>query len=419
MNTLLFPIKQTALLLMILGGIGLHAQELLDKYLYEAGSNNPGLKSKFNEYQAALEQVPQVGALPDPLVTFGYFIQPVETRVGPQRARISASQMFPWFGKLGAKKDVATAQAKAKYESFEQAKSQLFFDVKSAYFNLYFTNKAIVLTSANINILNTFRKLALIKVETGQASSIDVLRVEMEIADLENQLSLLNDSFDAMKTGFNNILNIESQRIVDLPDTLNTADLELSKGAILDSIKNGNHQILQTNYLEAMYKKQQIVAKKMGMPDFMLGFDYIFIGKSSNPMAAGSESGKDAFAFPIIGISIPIHRHKYSAMVKEAALKKQSTIESRNDKINSLETIYARADKDYKDAGRRIILNLNQMNKATSALNILRTNYETSGTDFVEILRMERQFLKYQLELEKARADKGAAIASIQYLMGK
>ena len=118
-----------------------NAQNVLDKYLIEAAENNPGLKSSFNEYQANLEKVPQVGALPDPTVSFSYFIQPIETRLGPQQAKISASQMFPWFGTLGAKEDASTEMAKSKYENFEEQKSKLFFDVKSTYYNLYFTGK--------------------------------------------------------------------------------------------------------------------------------------------------------------------------------------------------------------------------------------------------------------------------------------
>jgi cobalt-zinc-cadmium efflux system outer membrane protein len=74
----------------------LSAQHDLDVYLQSAAENNPGLKAKFKEYMAALEVIPQVGALPDPTLALGYFISPVETRVGPQRLKISAAQMFPW-----------------------------------------------------------------------------------------------------------------------------------------------------------------------------------------------------------------------------------------------------------------------------------------------------------------------------------
>ena len=52
-------------------------------------------------------------------------------------------------------------------------------------------------------------------------------------------------------------------------------------------------------------------------------------------------------------------------------------------------------------------------------MNILETEYENSGKNFEEVLRMERQLLRYKLELEKARADKSAAVAFINYLMGR
>ena len=34
------------------------SQDYLNSYLTEAASNNPGLKSKFSEYQASLEKIP-------------------------------------------------------------------------------------------------------------------------------------------------------------------------------------------------------------------------------------------------------------------------------------------------------------------------------------------------------------------------
>ena len=111
------------IIILILIGFSAPAQDELDDYLVTAAENNPGLKATFNEYMAALEKVPQAGSLPDPTLAFGFFIRPVETRLGPQQARISATQMFPWFGTLNAKEDVVTEMAKAKYEMFEEAKS--------------------------------------------------------------------------------------------------------------------------------------------------------------------------------------------------------------------------------------------------------------------------------------------------------
>jgi len=97
------------------------AQSLQD-YLKRAAENDPGLKASYMEYQAALQRVPQSGSLPDPEISFGYFISPIETRTGSQEARFSVMQMFPWMGTLRAKKDVAAELAKAKYEEFVSKK---------------------------------------------------------------------------------------------------------------------------------------------------------------------------------------------------------------------------------------------------------------------------------------------------------
>ena len=395
------------------------AQNYIDDYLAEAANNNPGLKSKFNDYMASLEKVPQVGALPDPQVTFGYFIQPVETRVGPQKARISASQMFPWFGTLGARKDAATEMAKSKYEQFEDSKSRLFYDVKSTYYNLYFTGKGVDITLENINILNIFRKLALIKVESGLASSVDVLRVEMEIADLENQLALLRDNQLVLQTAFNNLLNVDDLRAVSLPDSLENKDFDLTREAALDSLHTRNHQLSQIEHMAASYDQQELVARRAGKPSLMLGIDYMVIGKSSNSMLSASESGKDAIVFPMVGISIPLYRKKYTAMVKEAVLMQESVKNNKENQTNLLETTFEKGNRDYQDADRRIKLYQAQSIRADKALSILQTAYETDGKNFEEVLRMERQLLKYKLELEKARADKDAATAFLNYIIGK
>ncbi len=394
------------------------SQELIQPYLQTAAENNPGLKAKFNEYMAALEKVPQAGALPDPTLAFGYFIQPVETRLGPQQARISLTQMFPWFGTLGAQEDAAAQMAKAKYEMFEEAKSRLYYEVKSTWYNLYYTHKAIAITRDNIAILNTFQKLAWVKIEAGKSSAVDELRVEMEILDLENQLKLLLDMWTTQQVSFNNLLHVDEPQQVDIPDLLNMDELNLDREAILDSIRRNNHQVLALEFQEASYQYQQFAADKMGKPKFTIGFDYIFIGESDNSMLSPGESGKDAVVFPMVGISVPLYRKKYTSMVKEAAYMQETAQEQKVDKVNILESIYEKAYTDYSDANRRIDLHIKQLELAQKALRILESEYATDGKNFEEILRMERQVLQHSLELEKARTDFNAASAFVTYLMG-
>ena len=392
----------------------LSAQQELKSYLQMAAENNPGLKAKFNEYMASLEVGPQVSTLPDPKVAFGYFISPVETRVGPQQFKISASQMFPWFGTLEAKENMAVQMAKAKYELFLEAKSRLFNEVRATYFNIYFNRRAIEITRENLNILNTFQKLANIKVKAGKVSAVDEYRIEMEMGDLENQLALLVDNQYVLEAMFFNLLNVEREKVVYTPEILWSADLSLSKEQILDSIRMKNHQLLILSMQQEALAYRKELAGKQGKPDLTIGLDYTFIGQGENNLA-----GTDAFVFPMIGISIPLYRNKYRAMVNEVVYLQEAKEYELTDKINILETILEKTWKDYLDADRRLRLYISQLELSNQSLNLLETEYATGNKDFEEILRMERKVLKYGLELEKARADKQAAISFINYLMGQ
>ncbi len=401
-------------IIFMLTASALTAQDDLNNYLKTAAENNPGLKSRFSEYLAALEIVPQVKALPDPQVAFGYFIQPVETRVGPQQFKISASQMFPWIGTLKAKENLAIQVAKAKLEAFEEAKSKLFNEIRSTYFNIYFNHKAIEITIENMGILNTFRKLANIKFESGLVSAVDEYRIEIEIGELENHLALLKDQQVVLEVMFNNLLNRDNKNPVLVPELLWNDNFPLTKQAALDSINLLNHQLLSLDFQQLALQFRQEVASYMGKPSFKIGLGYTIVGKGDNNMM-----GTDAFMFPNVGISIPLYRNKYKAMVQEVVFLAAAKENEKADKTNMLETIFENGWKEYLDADRRIELFTSQLILAKKSARILETDYATGNKNFEEVLRMERKVLKFNLELEKARADKQAAIAFINYLMGK
>ena len=357
--------KTIIVLLLLLISSVVSAQEELNRYLHTAAENNPGLKAKFNEYMAALELALQVKALPDPQVVFGYFIQPVETRVGPQEFKFSASQMFPWFGTLKAKENEAIQKAKAKHEVFEETKSKLFHEVRTTYYNLYFNKKGIDITLENIDILQTFSKLANIKVESGLISAVDEYRIEIEIGDLENQLALLKDKQILLEVMFNNLLNVEHTNAIVIPEKLWESNFSFSRDSMFSTIKINNHKLLSLSLQQEALSFRKEVAKKMGNPGINIGFDYTMVGKGDNNMA-----GTDVFMFPKIGITIPLYRNKYKAMINEVVYLEIAKGQEQVNQVNVLESQFESGWKDYRDAERRIHLYVSQLNLAQKSLKL-------------------------------------------------
>jgi hypothetical protein len=135
--------------------------------------NNPSLKQKFYEYHASLKRIPQAGSLPDPEVSLGVFLTPMELVSGKQVADIRLMQMFPWFGVLKNAKDEMSYMANAKYELFEDSKLQLIYDVQREWYEIYKIQNKIRVTEMSLDILKNIEQLAMSRFSTSSVRSVN------------------------------------------------------------------------------------------------------------------------------------------------------------------------------------------------------------------------------------------------------
>jgi outer membrane protein TolC len=189
----------------------------LSDYLAYAALNNAGLKAAFERWKASMEQVPQAKSLPDPKFTYGYFIQEVETRVGPQRHKFGITQVFPWFGEIEARSDAAAASAKAARKRYEAAKLKLFFEVKDAFYEYVYLARAVEIARENLELIRHFEEVARTKYIVAAAGHPDVIRAQIELAKLEDQLKTLEDLRKPLVARLNAVLNRRSFEMLPWP----------------------------------------------------------------------------------------------------------------------------------------------------------------------------------------------------------
>ena len=396
-------------------------EQYLNQYLVLAAENNPELKALFNEYLAALEEVKQEGVLPDPQLSFGYFIQPIETRLGAQRATASFSQMFPWFGTLDAQQKVAAERAKIKLHLFHVAKMELYRDIGITYNDLYYLEEAIEITQENLELLASFKSISEVYFESGKAGFSSVLQVEIEEEELRSRLEYLQDSRIPLVTEFEQLLNVDLEEPIGLPDSLWEEELVLEKNEMYEKILARSPHIVHLMHEAKVHEYEVGVAEKMGMPSISLGMSYTNISPRT-ALEAGMElpdNGRDAFMFPQLGIRLPIYRKKYKAMEKEALLKQEAVGYQKENLENELLIEMEQLYRDYLDAERKVALYSRLTTLAEQSLRLLQTELATGQNDLFELIRMERQLLNYRLELERARTEKNNNVYRINYLMGE
>ncbi|MCE7993543.1 MAG: TolC family protein [Roseivirga sp.] len=390
---------------------GLQAQNSLPDYLVMAAEQNPGLKAKYNLYLAALENVNQQGALPDPTLSFGYFISPVETRVGPQRFKLSLSQMFPWKGTLKTREQASAAVAKVRYEEFQEAKNQLFLEVKTKWLALYELNEEIRINQANLEILKSYEPVTKTKYEANLVSLADLIRVQIKVEDAITQLKLLELKRIPLLSDFNTLLNRALDTAVNVNQELSTNGPELS----LDTALSNQPGILAAKAgLEEADARIKLADLKR-KPNLGFGLDYAFVSKRSDMNV--SDNGKDIL-MPMVSLSLPIFRKKNASVKKEAELKKESLTAGLEMEENQVKNKWMKADYQIDKADTEIELYRVEIEKTNLLLRLLTTEYSNDNRNFEELLITQQRLLQLQLAQVRAEVNDQEARFQKEYLAG-
>jgi outer membrane protein TolC len=404
---------------------GQQAKDSLSQYMEIAAKHNPDILQSFNEYQAALQKVFQVGGLPDPEINIGVFLSPMELVSGNQVADLQLMQMFPWFGTLRNAKDEMSQMAQAKYEAFMDVKLQVYYEVQQTYYELFKVKQGINISEKNIDIMHTIERLALVKFKTspavngnasvsGASSLTDLYRIQIEIGELENNTALLKNQQNSLIAQFNGYLNRDAMSRVFLPDSLPIEILNMPLEDISDSMLVNNPMLGMLQYEQQSLDARKKMAIKMGYPMIGLGLNYTVINK--NEMSTSTMNGKD-MVMPMVTLTLPVYRKKYRALQEEADLLKTAKAQNYASAVNSLKTQYYQAVQSYQDAQRRIVLYTNQGRLAGQSFNIMVKSFAADGSGLTDILRVFQQTLDYDYKKIEAITDFNAAVARLKQLM--
>jgi outer membrane protein TolC len=389
----------------------------LSDYLAYAALNNPGLEAAFNRFKAALEQVPQVKSLPDPRFNYKYFIEEVETRVGPQQQSFGISQLFPWFGKLDLRGDVATKGANAARQRYEAAKLKLFFEVKDAYYEYYYLAKSIAITKENVSLIKHLESVAQSRYKAAAGSHPDVIRAQVEMGKLEDRCAALLDLQQPIVARLNASLNRPVEADIPSPTEIQFDQVSVIDNELLVKLVAENPQLKALDLEITQSKKNIELAKKDHYPDFTFGVD--FIETDDRPTSNLSDNGKDPVVASV-SINIPLWRGKYAAGVRQARNRYFAARGQYKEKSNSLSWQLKMTLYSFRDAERKIDLYRNALlPKAKESLKVTESGFRAANSSFTDLIDAQRILLEFALSYERALANRSQSLAKLEMLVGQ
>lgn len=382
--------KKTSIIVLGLLAVGLAQAQTLQTYIEEAEANNPEVQAFETRYNIAKEKVIEANAFPNSEASAGFFVSEPETRTGAQKAKFSVKQMLPWFGTITARENYASSLAEVDYLDIAITKRKLRLSVSQSYYRYYAIKRKTEVLEQNNKLLKSYEQLALTAVEVGNASAVDVLRLQIRQNQLQEQKEVLLQELLSERSVFNNLLNRDKAMEVEVVDSL-----FISADYVQSVTEIGLHPELEKyDRLYSSIEQSEILNQKEAHPNLGLGLDYIAVAE--RPEMTFDDNGKDIL-MPMVSLSIPIFNNKYKSRSLQNKLRQEEVNAQKANRRNLLESILSTAINNREAARIKYTTQLKNLKQAKNAEEILIKNYETGTIDFNDLLDIQELQLKFQI----------------------
>lgn len=377
----------------------------------ETLSNNPEIRAAKARWEATKAAIPQAKSLENPVISVMFDrIPDSSVNPGTSMERVySITQEFPYPGKLGLMGKMAEKEAQMIFEEYKGKERDVIRDIKTAYYDLFMIYKSIEVNLETKEILHHLSKIAEAKYATGLVSQWDVLKAQIELSQLANEIIILNQEKESVRARINRLLNVPVESPLGEPESINdqknVPSIELMGELALQERP-------ELKGMERFIEKEETglnLAKKGYYPDFMVR------------LAQREEDGSAAGWIAEFGVRIPLwFRTKQDYAVKESV----SRLESAKNEYQGMKNMVSFEIKDalVKIRSAKSLVDLHKSThipQSEQALSGARIAYETGRVDFFALMESWKTVKSYKLDYYKSLATFEQAWADLERAVGR
>jgi cobalt-zinc-cadmium efflux system outer membrane protein len=384
----------------------------VDPLVQEAMERSPKILAARERHAALKEKIPQAGALEDPMLGFGVVNLPNNFDFNQEdmtMKEISVSQKFPFPGKRGLSEEVAAKEAEAGASEVDDITNQVVRDVKTIFYDLSHVYRAKEVTQRYKSLLEELAKITRTRYSLGQGIQEDVIRNQVEISKMVDDLIMLEQKKRALAAKLNYLLNRPQKSPVGQP-----AELDFSRVAF--SIEELQQQAIADNpMLKAL--KQEIAARRKNvelakrdyLPDFSLKFAY------------GQREDRLDMYTGMIEMNLPIFiKSKQERKVAEGYADVRSA-QAKYDGAEN-EILYMIADMGsmvQRLERKNELYRTGIIPQARLQIDTAMSAYMVNKADFMTLLDSRMKLYRYELEYHDALTEYEKSLAALEAVVGR
>ena len=374
-------------------------------------ARNPELVAARKQWEAATNRITQARSLDDPILSIQLWNVPQPFKATQADNTIfGLSQNLPFPGKLGLKGEVASRSADMTEQAVHAKERELVARLKQAYYDLFLMQKTIQIHHEQVELLRQFFEIANTKFRAGKGSQADVLKAQVELSLLQQQLPVLEQRRKTAGAMLNTLLD----RDPSLPLGLAQEPPPLPIDQPLDDLHRlalNDRPELKAAELDVQRSEQsRALAQRQYYPDFNVAFQ-----RFQNYQANDGFGAYVAMSIPFAFWTKP----KYDAGVQEAAAA-VSVAQAQQHTLENLTRFQVddllaklRATDQVATLYRTTILP-----QAEQSLESARVGYRVGKGSFLDLIDAQRTWRGFQHEYFKAIVDRQHRLAELEQVVG-
>jgi outer membrane protein TolC len=248
----------------------LNLQTLID----EALKNNPEIRASEARASASRYKIPQAESLPDPMFMFGYQNEGLKKynygKSSDAQWMFSASQMFPFPGKLSLKGEMTSKDAESLTASHNSVKLKIIARIKELYYDLFFAHKNIELIKERASLFSRVEDAAIARYQSGKGSQQEVLMAQTEKYMLIEKEEMLKQKIQSIEAMLNTAAGRDVNSLLGKPETPIPVVYNRNMNELLKISLENSPEIKVREKMVASAEVRVKIAEKEYYPDFTL-----------------------------------------------------------------------------------------------------------------------------------------------------
>lgn len=378
-------------------------------------ARNPSIRARVRDLQALGLRVPQVTSLPDPRLS----IMPptgrmTQTAAGEVQAAFGLAQAIPFPPKLAARGEVAERIVHVAFENLRSERLRVVAAVKQAYFDFYYAEMAIGVTRESEGLLRRLRDVAEARYRAGTAQQQDLLRAEVDLYRLSNEILTLQQRRDTARARLNSLLDRDVRAPLPAPRPFDPREFGWRLDGLLERAAERNPALAALRERARVNLEARELALLQYYPDIDVGGLWTLITGGISPVS----NGQDVLGLTL-GVRLPIWRHRIRAGVLESNANVLAIAERyrgvRNELFYAIQDRYARIDSAYR---RAVLFRDAILPRARQTVAVSEASYRAGKVEFLTLVDNWRKLLDLTLEYHDAVTELERSFADMEELVG-